>query len=49
MKGAASGAPSGRNRTRTCDLFCVREALLPTELSARNEDYSRHLLDGQRE
>ncbi len=25
----------GRNRTRTCDLLLVREALWPTELPAR--------------
>src|SRR3972149_2808155 len=27
--------PCGRNRTRTCDPFCVREVLYPAELSAR--------------
>ncbi len=26
-RGAANGAPHGRNRTRTCDPFCVREVL----------------------
>ena len=27
--------PNGRNRSRTCDLFLVMEALVPTELCAR--------------
>src|SRR3981081_1284421 len=30
----------GRNRSRTCDLFLVMEALVPTELCARvRQDY----------
>ena len=33
-KANAQSQQSGRNRARTCDLFLVREALIPTELFA---------------